>query len=119
MGQRHPALDCEPWRYSNAGGGRRFRRLPTRADSQVAFVLYTRAEGGEREWRVHSVQVLGTDRDCSSSLTLFMRPVSTALVPAFGVPLTIQDNLLARIGTRCQKERCQCLGCSRSRYDAK
>jgi RNA polymerase sigma-70 factor (ECF subfamily) len=68
----------------------RFRLLPTQANGQHAFVLYTQAEG-EREWRAHSVQVLGVDRDGISSLTAFMRPLAPALVPAFGLPLTFED----------------------------
>lgn len=68
----------------------RFRLLPTQANGQPAFVLYTQAEG-EREWRAHSVQVLGIDGDGISSLTAFMRPLGPALVPAFGFPLTFED----------------------------
>jgi RNA polymerase sigma-70 factor, ECF subfamily len=68
----------------------RFRLLPTQANGQPAFVLYTQAEG-ECEWRAHSVQVLSIDEEGISSLTAFMRPLAPALVPAFGLPLTIQD----------------------------
>lgn len=66
----------------------RFRLSPTHANGQPAFVLYTLAEG-ELEWRAHSVQVLGVGEDGISSLTAFMRPLATALVPAFGLPLAI------------------------------
>jgi RNA polymerase sigma-70 factor, ECF subfamily len=68
----------------------RFRLLPTRANGQPAFILYTRADG-EREWRAHSVQVLGIDREGIFNLTVFMRHLAPALVPAFGLPLTLQD----------------------------
>jgi RNA polymerase sigma-70 factor, ECF subfamily len=68
----------------------RFRLLPTQANSQPAFVLYTQSDG-ERVWRAHSVQVLGIDGDGISSLTAFMRPLASALVPAFGLPLVIED----------------------------
>jgi RNA polymerase sigma-70 factor, ECF subfamily len=68
----------------------RFRLLPTQANGQPAFVLYTQAEG-EREWRAHSVQVLGINGDGISNLTAFMRPLASALVPAFGLPLAIED----------------------------
>jgi RNA polymerase sigma-70 factor (ECF subfamily) len=68
----------------------RFRLLPTRANGQPAFVLYTRAEG-ERAWRAHSVQVLDIDGDAVSSLTAFMHPLAPALVAAFGLPLVIDD----------------------------
>jgi RNA polymerase sigma-70 factor, ECF subfamily len=68
----------------------RFRLLPTRANGQPAFVLYTQAQG-EREWRAHSLQVLGIDGEGIFNLTAFMRPLAPALVPAFGLPLSIQD----------------------------
>jgi RNA polymerase sigma-70 factor, ECF subfamily len=68
----------------------RFRLLPTQANGQPAFVLYTQGEGA-REWRAHSVQVLGMDGEGISSLTAFMRPLAPALVPAFGLPIAIED----------------------------
>jgi RNA polymerase sigma-70 factor (ECF subfamily) len=68
----------------------RFRLLPTRANGQSAFVLYTQGQS-EKEWRVHSVQVLDIDEGSISSLTAFMRPMSAALVSAFGLPLIIED----------------------------
>jgi RNA polymerase sigma-70 factor (ECF subfamily) len=68
----------------------RFRLLPTQANGQPAFVLYTQGIG-ERTWRAHSVQVLGIEGDAISSLTAFMRPLAPALVPAFGLPLVIED----------------------------
>jgi RNA polymerase sigma-70 factor, ECF subfamily len=73
------------WKYYG-----RFRLLPTRANGQPAFVLYTKAQG-EREWRAHSVQVLGVSREGISSLTAFMQPLAPKLIPAFGFALAIQD----------------------------
>jgi RNA polymerase sigma-70 factor (ECF subfamily) len=64
----------------------RFRLVPTRANSQPAFVLYTKADD-EPDWLAHSVQVLGIDEGGITSLTAFMRPLSASLVPAFGFPL--------------------------------
>ncbi len=68
----------------------RFRLLPTQANGQPAFVLYTQADG-ERAWRAHSVQVLGIEGDAISSLTAFMRPLAPALIPSFGLPLAFED----------------------------
>jgi RNA polymerase sigma-70 factor (ECF subfamily) len=68
----------------------RFRLLPTRANDQPAFVLYTQ-DNSESVWRAHSVQVLGVSQQGAiSSLTAFMRPLSQTLVPAFGFPLALE-----------------------------
>jgi RNA polymerase sigma-70 factor, ECF subfamily len=67
----------------------RFRLLPTQANGQPAFVLYTQVEGA-REWHVHSLQVLAIDSDGISSLTAFMRPLALALVPAFRLPIVFE-----------------------------
>ena len=40
----------------------RFRLLPTQANGQPAFVLYTKGDA-ERAWRAHSLQVLGIEGD--------------------------------------------------------
>jgi hypothetical protein len=64
--------------------------LPTHANGQPAFVLYTLANG-QHEWRAHSVQVLGLGEDGVASLTAFMRPTALELVPAFGLPLAIDE----------------------------
>jgi len=73
------------WQYYE-----RFRLLPTRANGQPAFVLYTKPEA-DGPWRAHSIQVLGVDDSGIASLTSFMRPLSQTLVPAFGLPLAIED----------------------------
>jgi RNA polymerase sigma-70 factor (ECF subfamily) len=62
----------------------RFRLLPTRANGQPAFALYV--EGKEGGWRAHSLQVLETDGDLVSGLTLFMRPLGPTLFSAFELP---------------------------------
>ena len=67
----------------------RFRLLPTRANDQPGFVLYTQGDG-ESGWRAHSLQVLGVRQGGISSLTAFMRPLSQTLVPAFGCPLALE-----------------------------
>lgn len=67
-----------------------FRLLPTHANDQPAFVLYTRADS-EQEWRAHSIQLLGVDADGISSLTAFMRPLAAELVTAFGFPPAIEN----------------------------
>jgi RNA polymerase sigma-70 factor, ECF subfamily len=72
------------WKYYG-----RFHLLPTQANGQPAFVLYTKGDG-ERTWRAHSLQVLGIEGDAISSLTAFMRPLAPALVPAFGLPLIME-----------------------------
>ena len=68
----------------------RFRLLPTQANGQPAFVLYTKGDG-ERSWRAHSLQVLGIEDNAISSLTAFMRPLAPSLVPAFGLAVVIED----------------------------
>lgn len=67
-----------------------FRLLPTRANDQPAFVLYTKHEE-EGEWRAHSIQLLGVQDGCIASLTAFMRPLSQSLVPAFGFDLCMAE----------------------------
>jgi RNA polymerase sigma-70 factor (ECF subfamily) len=62
----------------------RFRLLPTRANGQPAFGLYV--EGKEGGWRAHSLQMLESDGELISGLTLFMRPLGPTLFPAFGLP---------------------------------
>ena len=66
----------------------RFRLLPTRANGQPAFALYVEEEGG---WRAHSLQMLESDGQLISGLTLFMRPLSPTLFPAFGFPDGLRD----------------------------
>jgi RNA polymerase sigma-70 factor, ECF subfamily len=68
----------------------RFRLLPTRANGEAAFVLYTRADG-ESAWRAHSLHLLGVNKDGIFNLTIFMRNCASALVPAFGLPLSLED----------------------------
>jgi RNA polymerase sigma-70 factor, ECF subfamily len=67
----------------------RFRLLPTRANGQPAFALYV--EGEEGGWRPHSLQVLETDGEFISGLTLFMRPVGPTLFPMFGLPDDLKE----------------------------
>jgi RNA polymerase sigma-70 factor (ECF subfamily) len=67
----------------------RFRLLPTRANGQPAFALYV--EGKEGGWRAHSLQMLESDGELISGLTLFMRPLGPTLFPAFGFPEDLKN----------------------------
>jgi RNA polymerase sigma-70 factor, ECF subfamily len=62
----------------------RFRLVATRANGQPAFGLY--AEDKHGGWRAHSLQILESEGGFITGLTLFMRPLSTTLFPAFGLP---------------------------------
>jgi len=67
-----------------------FRMVPIAANTQPAFALYTRSsEPGV--WTAHSLQVLSVRDDRISQLTLFMKPLSPQLFPAFKLPLALRD----------------------------
>ncbi len=68
----------------------RFRLLPTAANGQPAFVLYTenRTDG---TWTAHSIHVLTLNEGSISKLTLFMKPMSQGLIQAFRFPLVLDD----------------------------
>jgi RNA polymerase sigma-70 factor, ECF subfamily len=65
-----------------------FRLLPTRANDQPAFALYTRSNASPG-WNAHSLQVLSVQEEHISALTVFMKPLTEALFPAFRLPLTL------------------------------
>jgi RNA polymerase sigma-70 factor (ECF subfamily) len=69
---------------------RGFRLLPTNANDQPAFALYTRANESAG-WNAHSLQVLAIRDDRIASLTLFVRPLAISLFPAFRLPLTLEN----------------------------
>lgn len=62
----------------------RFHLVPTRANGQSAFALYV--EGKQGGWRAHSLQVLESEGEFITGLTLFRRPLGPTLFPAFGLP---------------------------------
>jgi RNA polymerase sigma-70 factor, ECF subfamily len=66
-----------------------FRLLPTRANGEPAFALYVEGEDGG--WRAHSLQVVETDGEFISRLTLFMRPLGPTLFPMFGLPDSLKN----------------------------
>ena len=72
----------------NAYGG--FRLVPVGANRQPAFALYSRSKGGSG-WNAHSLQVLSMRDQGIAALTMFMRPLSSRIFPAFHLPLTLSD----------------------------
>jgi RNA polymerase sigma-70 factor, ECF subfamily len=69
---------------------RGFRLLPVGANAQPAFALYSRANQ-PGQWRAHSLQVLSLQDQRIRTLTMFMRPLATAIFPAFRLPLILQE----------------------------
>ncbi len=65
-----------------------FRLLPAGANQQPAFALYSRSKGGG-DWNAHSLQVLSAHDERIASLTMFMKPLTLTLFPAFRLPLTL------------------------------
>ena len=72
-----------------------FRLVPVRASAQSAFALYTRGDEHDR-WDAHSLQVLSTQVGRISALRMFMKPLATALFPAFRLPLTLRETNVRR-----------------------
>jgi RNA polymerase sigma-70 factor, ECF subfamily len=62
-----------------------FRLLPTAANRQPAFVLYTRNDA-DKSWSIHSLHVLTVDELAISNLLMFMRPLAPGIGRAFGFP---------------------------------
>lgn len=92
-----------PWRFWYSGRDaiqsffgtvwksyRGFRLLPVGANAQPAFALYSRANesGG---WNAHSLQVLSLQGESIAALTMFMKPLTATVFPAFRLPLVLQD----------------------------
>ena len=68
----------------------RFRLMRTEANDQPAFGLYTLANAAAG-WNAHSLQVLSVQDDRISALTMFMKPLSVTLFPAFRLPLVLEN----------------------------
>jgi RNA polymerase sigma-70 factor, ECF subfamily len=66
------------------------RLLPTAANCQPAFAMYTRPSAGE-PWAAHAVHVLTLEQDLISRLTLFVETDGPSLFPSFGLPLVLTD----------------------------
>ena len=62
-----------------------FHLVPTAANRQPAFALYSRRRGG-LDWRAHSIQVLTLHDESIAALTLFVSP---HLFAAFGLPAVV------------------------------
>lgn len=75
------------WAWKSYGG---FRLVPTAANRQPAFALYSRS-GTEDPWAAHSIQVLSIEQDAISRLTLFVKPTGPRLFQVFGLPLILPD----------------------------
>jgi RNA polymerase sigma-70 factor, ECF subfamily len=75
------------WAWKSYGG---FRLVPTAANRQPAFALYSRAGAG-RPWAAHSIQVLSLEQNAISALTLFVKPTGPQLFADFGLPLILPD----------------------------
>ena len=58
------------WAWRSYGG---FRLIPTSANLQPAFAVYSRAKTGS-EWRAHSIQLLALQDDSVAALTVFKDP---------------------------------------------
>jgi len=67
-------------------GGRRYRLVPTRANTQPAFGLYA---GDERSplWRAHGLLVVGLEDDRVTSLVRFC---DNSVLPRFGLPRSLR-----------------------------
>jgi RNA polymerase sigma-70 factor (ECF subfamily) len=69
--------------------------LPTAANRQPAFAMYTRPGAGE-PWTARAVHVLTLEQDLISRLTLFVEPAGPSLFNAFGLPLVLPEAARAR-----------------------
>jgi RNA polymerase sigma-70 factor (ECF subfamily) len=69
---------------------RGFRIRPIGVSGQPGYALYTRAET-PGHWNAHSIQVLSVRDAGIVSLTMFMKPLSSTLFPAFKLPLALTD----------------------------
>jgi RNA polymerase sigma-70 factor (ECF subfamily) len=72
------------WVWTSYGG---FRLVPTAANRQAAFAVYSRAKAGG-EWRAHSIQLLALREDGIAALTAFKAP---KLFAAFRLPAVLPD----------------------------
>ena len=75
------------WAWKNYLG---FRLVPTAANRQPAFALYTR-RSTDVAWDAHSLHLLTLEQNAISSLTLFVKPAAPDVFKAFGLPLVLTD----------------------------
>jgi RNA polymerase sigma-70 factor (ECF subfamily) len=68
-----------------------FRLMPTGANGQPAFGLYSLSKS-EGLWKAHSLQVLSIRDDRISALTFFLQPLTFELFEAFRLPQTMQSS---------------------------
>jgi RNA polymerase sigma-70 factor (ECF subfamily) len=91
------------WAWQSHAG---FRLVPTAANRQPAFALYSRRRDG-LEWQAHSIQLLTLQDESITALTLFVSP---HLFATFGLPAAqrittprrwrLDRNALRRLGCR-------------------
>ncbi len=74
--------------WKTCGG---MRLVPTAANGQPAFGIYERS-ADDRPWNAHSIHVLTLEQNTISTLTAFVPPTGPHLFPAFGLPLSLQEN---------------------------
>ena len=67
-----------------------FRLLPVCANAQPSFAVYSRGNQ-PGQWNAHSLQVLSLQGESINTLTMFMKPLATALFPAFGLPVSLKE----------------------------
>jgi RNA polymerase sigma-70 factor (ECF subfamily) len=65
-----------------------FRLMPTGANGEPAFGLYSYSKAGSL-WKAHSLQLLSIQDQEISCLTAFLQPLSARLFGAFGLPQTL------------------------------
>jgi len=75
------------WAWKNYLG---FRLVPTAANRQPSFALYTR-RSTDVAWDAHSLHLLTLEQNAISSLTLFVKPAAPDVFKAFGLPLVLTD----------------------------
>jgi RNA polymerase sigma-70 factor, ECF subfamily len=68
-----------------------FRLVPTSANRQPAFAIYTRGKT-EAVWRAHSIQLLDLDEDSIISLTKFVAPLGPKMFSTFGLSMVLSPN---------------------------
>jgi RNA polymerase sigma-70 factor (ECF subfamily) len=76
--------------FALAWQNREMLLLPTAANRQPAFAMYTRPGAGER-WVAHAIHVLTLEQNRISRLTLFVETGGRSLFPGFGLPLVLSD----------------------------
>jgi RNA polymerase sigma-70 factor (ECF subfamily) len=68
-----------------------FRLVPTSANRQPAFAIYTCREA-ESTWRAHSIQLLELEQESIVSLTKYMAPVGPKMFSSFGLSAALLPN---------------------------